>query len=165
MADAVLCVACGYHLKLGHHLATATGPEPEQHQAADDNPYASPQGAQNYRPRQPNGKAVFDLTEYGAKRAKAIVADADMWLAVWVLSCICGPVWLFLFPWYLYRLYSWYDLHTTFEELRFPNSLSPHGDLAVKFNSAYWRLMTGVVIGAIFWLILALGILREVFTV
>src|SRR5262245_25411588 len=74
--DAVLCISCGYHLKLERHLATAI--EKEARPPVDPNPYApstsiTPQGEPS-RSREPH---VADLTEAGARKAKAIVDDAD----------------------------------------------------------------------------------------
>ncbi len=147
-AGAVLCVACGYHLESDRFLATVAEPNPTA--TTDSNPYASPVVTE----RSPNEPPVFDLTEAGVRRVKAVVSDAQMVFLVILLAwCLCAPIWLVMLPWYLYRLYCWYALNAQFAELRSPNSFSPHGELAAKFKGSRGRLLVGIVAGLLFWLI------------
>jgi hypothetical protein len=107
----------------------------------------------------------FDLTDRGAARAKAVASDAGyVWAAVLVPFCcpVVGlPLFILMLPWYSYRLYCWYQLNDEFSELRYPNSLSPHGLLAANFQSAKWRLIVGVVFGVIYWAVLIVGAATE----
>lgn len=155
----VLCVACGYHLKLARQLDTVVDSEPaltpkEEPLPPDDgNPYASPRTGEPAV--QEGGVLVQDLTEAGAKRARAVVADSKS--VIWVVClawCVCAPAWFLMLPWYAYRLYCWYDLNGTFGDLRSPNALSPHGELAMKFQDARSRLLLGVIVGAVLWLLM-----------
>lgn len=155
-ANAVLCVRCGFHLKHGYHLATATGNDADALPKSDPNPYAAcavPSQQDSGAP----GEVVFDLTEYGAARAKAITADANSVIWLCLIACLCTPVWLLTLPWFAYRLYSWYDLRSIYAELRSPNSFSPHGQVAADFASAKPKLMAGVILGSFFWILLAIG--------
>ena len=148
---AVLCIACGYHLKLGRHLATSVGePRPQ----IDRNPYASPDEIEQ---RSPPGY-VADLTDEGARKAKAIVSDAEnVYAALLFAWCCCGPAWFLLLPWYGWRLYSWYKLNNQFYELRYPNGFSPHGELAGSFQDSKFKLWVGVVAGGIFFVLVLLA--------
>ena len=49
--EAVLCVACGYHLKEGLHVANITRPDADVGQASSHNPYRSPSSAPSSRVR------------------------------------------------------------------------------------------------------------------
>ena len=158
-ADAVLCVACGYHLKLEHHLATVVDRVPPR--PDDSNPFASPAAIDGESADAPRGAPYeADLTEAGARRAGAIVSEADMvyWTIGLATICfpICGILWPFLLPWYAWRLWSWRSLNARFNELRNPNGFSPHGQLAGSFQDCLPRLWVGIVAGAIFWMLFAL---------
>ena len=151
--QAVLCIACGYHLLRGHHLATALDGQREA--TPDDNPYASPAAAAANGPEVSRDKSVFDLTESGARRVKAVVSDAQMVFFVSVIAwCFCAPALIVIFPWYAYRLYCWHRLHNEFAELRNPNGFSPHGELAAKFQDARTRIWFGLIAGLAFYIIL-----------
>lgn len=159
-AGAILCVHCGYHLKLNRHLATVV--ERSSLPSVDPNPYASPAALASDEPSSRPRQAPTDLTEHGAKQAKAIVDEADMvyWIIV-VAVCCCSLLWPIILPWYGYRLWCWHRLNQRFSELRYPNSLSPHGTLAGAFQDAKLRLIVGVVVGAAMWLLLALAVLID----
>ena len=162
--QAVLCVDCGYHLKLQRHLATAV--EKSARPAIDPNPFAPPaepdvpQDAP--RIREPY---VADLTPDGARQAKAIVSDASSAYALVVLGLCCWPVWLLLFPWFGYRLWSWYGLNRQYGELRNPNGFSEHGELAVSFQDSKFRLWVGFVAGSIYWGLAVLNLLLQLATI
>ncbi len=153
--ETLLCIACGYHMTLGHHLATVV--ERQQRSKPDENPYASPAAVESSRPPLPRERPVFDLTEAGVRRASAVVSDARSVFLVIVLAwCVCAPAWLVMLPWYAYRLYCWHRLNAQFAELRSPNAFSPHGELATKFKDARTRLWIGVIAGLAFWTLLAM---------
>lgn len=146
---AVLCIGCGYHLRLGRHLATAV--DREEVPPIDLNPYASPSVLQPIQ--QPADPFVSDLTPSGARRAEAVVAEAANAYAVAAASMFCAPLAVFLFPWYSFRLWSWYRLNTQFSELRNPNSFSPHARLATAFQDAKIKLWVGWSAGLLCWLV------------
>ena len=55
-----------------------------------------------------------------------------------------------MFPWYGYRLYSWYELNRTYSELRNPTPRhSAHYSLALDFQAAKGKIWAGFIIGAI----------------
>jgi hypothetical protein len=66
-------------------------------------------------------------------------------------------MWVFMLPWYAFRLWSWHRLNSRFAELRQPNAFSPHGQLAASFRECKTRLWIGVTLGAILWVFLAIG--------
>ena len=149
--EAVLCVACGYHLKRGHHLATIV--DGLRDTTSDQNPYASSEIIESDRSREP---PVFDLTDAGARRAKAVVSDAQfVVLTILLASCVCAPAWLVMLPWYSYRLFCWHGLNSQFAELRSPNAFSPHGELAVQFKDAHGRLLIGIFASFVIWTLVA----------
>lgn len=136
---AVLCVACGYHLNLQRHLATAV--EKETPRQIDPNPFAPSAVVEptiEPRPREPH---IADLTEAGARRAKAIVDEADMvYYTIPFAWCCCQWVLPLMLPWYGWRLWSWHALNTQFYELRHPYGFSPHGELAGAFQDCKIKL-------------------------
>ena len=166
-SSAVLCVQCGFHLQLQRHLQTKIelladsqlqSPAPEPRAVASDlNPYAPPQSSQTHgAPRN------LELTEADANWARIIVSDAEYmpWLLVASLCCCTIPMPLML-PYYAYRLANWTKLDSTFSELHSPNSFSPHGQLAAKFQDARLRLILGVAFGAFFYAAaLVFGVIR-----
>ncbi|WP_425614747.1 hypothetical protein NA78x_004622 [Anatilimnocola sp. NA78] len=143
---AILCVNCGYHLKLGRHLATSVERAPEP--ALDKNPYASPAGveATDDAPRDPQ----FDLTEAGARQAAAIVAESKSIFYALGAGCCFWPIFLLVIPWYGYRLYCWSQLNSRFAELRYPNGFSSHAELAVSFQKAKRWLYVGLSLSIFF---------------
>jgi len=151
--QAVLCIACGYHLVLGHHLATNV--ERSKSTPLDQNPYASPSALDSDVPKKLSGTTVFDLTDAGARQAQAVVSEAQSVFVVVLAGLLCcAPVWMLTFPWYSYRLYCWHSLNARFAELRFPNGFSPHGEVAAKFQESRWRITVGVAVGFVFWMLL-----------
>lgn len=158
--EAALCVACGYHLTLGYFLSTSI--EQPQLPQPDDNPYAAPvpwdadERDPAMKSREPPD---FDLTEQGARRARRVVADAKrVYLAIFLTMCLCSAGWLFLLPWYAYRLRCWHQLNSEFAELRNPNSFSEYGQLAADFQEARSRLLVGLVLGLVYAAFVALFI-------
>jgi hypothetical protein len=159
--NAVLCVACGYHLKHAVQLSTSVekrseeitclseplGPEAK----IDSNPYAPPQTIDDQHGRFADGEPTLKLNERALRLAERIVSDAETHLPIMVALMCLGPLALVLFPWYGYRLYQWYTLNNTFIELREPNSLSPHVDLALRFQKAPRSLLRATFFGASIW--------------
>jgi hypothetical protein len=166
-AEAVLCVACGFHLEEQRFLSTAVERQlpPDGSQFADPagplplapaetNPYASPTIPSDIPTRiivAHDSEFVADLTPYAAKQAAAIVSDAGhVYWAIFLSLCICRIGWLVMFPWYGYRLYSWYRLNETFSELRNPTPrVSAHYSLALDFQAVKGRLWLGFIFGSI----------------
>jgi hypothetical protein len=153
--SAVLCIACGYHFALGKRLETVFERETPR---VITNPYAAP--AIDAQPARVGvgETSVFDLTESGARQAKAVVDDAGAvhWMIL-LSACICGIAWAMMLPWYGYRLYMWHRLREQFAELRQPNAFSTHAEITARFPEARVRLIVGVVFGALFWHFLAAG--------
>lgn len=149
MADgAVLCVQCGYHLKLGRKLETSAA--------------AASSGVTTIDPpvpRRPIKKIPeFDLTAGAIKEAEGLVSDAQyVWVAGLLALCFCQPIGPLLAPLYAYRLYQWRNLRNTFEELRYPNAFSPNGKLAAEFEEAQLWLKIGFWLGIGFAAAWALG--------
>jgi hypothetical protein len=164
-ANAVLCVACGYHLQKEGFLSTAverpslfadnvpTPLAPPSHPSLDTNPYASPailnESPSNFYSS--GDTFVADLTPQAAKRARVIVDDAGrVYWVIFLSLCICRIGWLLMFPWYAYRLYSWYDLNRCYSELRNPTPRhSAHYTLALDFQAAKGKIWAGFIVGAI----------------
>ncbi len=160
-SNAILCVACGYHLQLRRHLQTEiasqpTAPEPEATET-NPNPYAPPRALQTIDER-----LNLELTEADANWARVVVSDAQYmpWLLLASLCCCSIPLPLML-PYYAYRLANWTKLDARFAELHSPNSFSPHGQLAAEFQDARFRLILGIVFGAIFYVVVFIvGLIR-----
>jgi hypothetical protein len=163
--NAVLCVACGFHQQRDRFLGTVVERQPlftdnlpvqspvTVGQPVDSNPYASP-AILNENPDRFHGSGemfIADLTPEGAKRARAIVDDAGrVYWVIFLSLCICRIAWLLMFPWYGYRLYSWYVLNRTYSELRNPTPrLSAHYGLALDFQAAKGKVWAGFIVGAI----------------
>ncbi len=145
--EAVLCVACGYHRKLGQRLQTEHGEPPR----VSRNLYASPREEASEIREVKKGLPEFDLTNGAIKEAENIVSDASyVWVAGLLALCFCQPLGPFLLPLYAYRLYQWKQLRNTFEELRYPNAFSPNGKLAGEFEDAIVWLKIGLWIGVFF---------------
>jgi hypothetical protein len=157
-AGAVLCISCGFHTQLGGQLATVL--DEDAPRVVDPNPYAAPAAVGgSVRRGAKNAGPYNDLTDLGARRAEAVVRDAEaVWKVLVIALCCCSLAWPLVFPWYGFRLVSWYFLNAEFKELQFPNSFSNHGALAARFQDAKFKLWVGAIAGAIFSLLLILGI-------
>jgi hypothetical protein len=171
---AVLCVGCGYHLKLGYHLSTAV--ESPRHAPAllipselipnelipSDNPYAAPISSEGQRESGPREHPEFDLTESGAKWAQGVVSDAKSLVWLIFVSFWCGLLGVLMFPWFAFRIACWHRLNARFSELRNPNAFSTHGVLAADFQEAVPRLWIGAAFGLVYWALIAAYILARV---
>ena len=87
-----------------------------------------------------------------AKKAEAIIKDAgQFWLAI-LLCFICsgfGP--LIIGPWYIVRWVQWSSLAKRFPQLKDPNA--PPASLQKRFQGAQWKLIVGIVSGAILFVL------------
>lgn len=158
-SGAVLCVSCGYHLKLKVRLTTeyvgemdapASVPStlPESVSPQSQNPYAPFE--QSKRSVAASRHPVFDLTDEAAQQAQTIVADAQVLPWVLIASfCVCTIPILLAFPYYVNRLIQWHSLDNNFSELHQPNSFAPHGKLAAEFQDAWLRLVIGSVLSGL----------------
>lgn len=160
----MLCVACGYHLKLERHLATVVDrPEPR---AVDSNPFASPATIDAEEIPQRGEPYLADLTQAAARQAQAIVSEANMVFVTIGLALVCAPLcgimWPFMLPWYAWRLWSWRRLNSRFNELRNPNGFSPHGELAGSFQDCQYKLWVGMTAGGLFWLLMGYVFLIDI---
>lgn len=152
--NAVLCVDCGYHLQQGVHLGVSNSTGVEQPDRSDDgNPYQPPSDLVSALELDAD---LQELTPAAIRKAEAIAADGESVYLVLVGILCCGVLPAIAAPWYAYRLYSWYGMFRRYRDLRYPNSLSPNGALAVRFNDARIRLWIGLTPGLILWAILAL---------
>jgi hypothetical protein len=151
-SHAVLCVGCGFHLAKGVHLATVAEEAGRRASSSpsvptcDSNPYASPMEADNgLMPLE------SELTPEAVKTAEAIVAEARQ-TAIVVALCLftCNLAPLFVLPWYAWRLRQWHALNNRFQELREPNSFSPHAELAVNFQDAREKIRNIIVFALTF---------------
>lgn len=151
---AVLCVACGYHIQLDRHLATSVEDHTPASPTPDANPYASPQSeAHSELAGEPEG----ELPPAIVKQAEAVVFAAETLRGALLMVCCCAPLWYALLPYYGFQLWRWFQLNGNYQTLAEPNSFSPHGELAVRFQEARIRLIAGVIVGLILCGLLALG--------
>lgn len=156
--NAVLCIACGYHLGLGKRLATEV--EPVAEVRLESNPYVAPaMEAERSRPTG-NSNAVLDLDDSAARHAKAIADDAAYAITAPLVGIICAPIALIALPWFGYRLIMWHSLFNKYEELRHPNSFSPHAEVATRFRDARPQLWIGCALALVIWAVQAIALFR-----
>ena len=102
----------------------------------------------------------MDLNTADAARAGRVVRDAGV-IAVLMVLTLCVP---YLIPvivaWSLYRLYGWYNMNRRHSALRAPNSLPPHCELAVKFQSCRISLWIGALVWPIVFALYGMGLHR-----
>ncbi|MBC7853570.1 MAG: zinc ribbon domain-containing protein, partial [Pirellulaceae bacterium] len=132
---AVLCVACGYHLKTGVHLATASSgespaepptsySEPSQDRisspAINPNPYAPPLSesllAEN-NAAQANTAPLGEIPERCLRKAERIAESGASYMAAVLLILCLGPIGMLALPWYIYCLVQWYELRRQYPQL------------------------------------------------
>ncbi|MFN0020795.1 MAG: hypothetical protein ACKVP0_21255 [Pirellulaceae bacterium] len=170
---AVLCIACGYHLKHKGFLSTAierqldfsdeevSSPMFTSAEPVELNPYASP-SSPNEKTEASNTRLdafVADLTPFAVKRAERIVTSAEgvYWnLILSYVTCIGAFI---VGPLYGYFLLDWYVLYRTYSELRNPTvRRSDHYGLALDFQASKSRIWIGF-IGGMIALILVSGVM------
>jgi hypothetical protein len=119
----------------------------------DPNPYAAPQTEVAEPPR--DDRLAADLTPSAAAWAESLAKEAEArWVLLLVGLICCQPILLLMLPWYGFRLWNWHVLNASYSELRHPNSFSPHGELAARFQEAHAKLVVGMVMSAIGWVLL-----------
>lgn len=153
----MLCVECGYHTKLQRHLATSVEKEPSPAHSVDENPYASPQVDEARAKSAGQKQGEGTLPAAVVKQVEAVIRAAGTVPAALFLVCVCVPLWFAILPWYAYQLWSWFQLQDMYEELRIPNSFSPHAQLALNFQDSRRQLISGVVVGLILCGLMALA--------
>jgi hypothetical protein len=92
--NAVLCVACGYHLKHGVQLSTSVEKQSEEfarlseplgpEARIDSNPYAPPQMIDDEFGRSPDGQPTLPLDDGAVLQDESIVSDAETHLPIMV---------------------------------------------------------------------------------
>jgi hypothetical protein len=172
---AVLCVACGYHLKTGVHLATASDSttqlaRPEsftdelQRVAAiplpDSNPYAPPASGEPLEPVEPKGRAHISASKIPEEvyREAWWIAELGISFRVARFAIIAtGPACLFVLLLYAVCLARWSRLQRDYPQLLIPNGYYEHDELVERLPGLEERLKS-IVFFAIFfgvgWLIL-----------
>ena len=124
-------------------LWTSTKPFENMNDPQQPNPFAAPASASTFRPDL--GLASMDPSD--RKKLDAVVKDANQfWIAI--LFCfLCSALGLVIIgPWYLVRLLQWNRLGNTYPELR--QSTPTAGTIVQQYQSARWKLMTGLIFGA-----------------
>ncbi len=149
-ADAVICVQCGLDQQTGVHIATAFADE------ARVPPEAS--AAKRY----PIGSVDPFADDEDTALAGRIVRDAGAMLALCAFAvCVLQILTPFFAIWSLVRLAQWYRLRDRCQILRDPNSLSPHYDVAMKFNACRIRLWISFAIFTSIAVVVTLGFINK----
>ena len=120
------------------------------------NPYQAPHAV----PALPLGTgADVALPEKDLKKANAIIKDAGQFWLAGILCIFCALIGAVIVPiWYSIRLFQWHGLRKRFPALM--NIDAAPGSLSKKFQSAQWKLIVGLAIGCvIFLLVLAMLVL------
>jgi hypothetical protein len=89
------------------------------------------------------------------KKIEAVIKDANQfWLAI-VLCIFCSGIGAILIgPWYFFRLLQWGSIARAQPALLDPNV--PRGSLEQRFQSARWKLIVGICVGAFMFLLTCL---------
>lgn len=171
---AVLCVACGYHLKTGVHLATAsdsTAPlaRPESFRdelqrvvatpPSDSNPYAPPA----------SGEPLESVDSKRRARASSSKIPEEVYREAWWIAELgisfrvarfaiiaTGPACLFILLLYAVCLARWSRLQRDYPQLLIPNGYYEHDELVKRLPGLEERLKSIVflaIIFAVMWLI------------
>ena len=128
---------------------------------SDQNPYAPPI---SNPPDPPPDPAPIDLDPIDHKKLKALINDASgFWLAI-PMSILCYGCGAFALPiWYSMRLLQWRSLASKYPAL-LANRV-PRGSLQAKFKAAFWKLVLGIVVGGLLFLIIAIFFLVDYFNI
>ena len=128
---------------------------------SEENPYASP----------PVNAPVDPLEEFRIRldgpdhvKAEAIIKDAgQFWVAI-ILCVLCSLIGPIIVPiWYTVRLVQWNRLSN-----KYPDLMVAHvsrGTFQAKFQSAQWKLITGLVFGYLMLGLLTLYFVGAIFFV
>ncbi len=101
--------------------------------------------------------APSDIDPVDQKKMDAVIKDANQfWLAI-LLCFLCSAIGAILIPfWYFVRLRQWTALSRKYPLLM---TESQPGSLAAKFQACQWKLIAGIVVGAVVMLMLITFIL------
>lgn len=84
------------------------------------------------------------------KKVEAIIKDASQfWLAILICFLCSALGFVLIAPWYLVRLVQWNRFAQSHPMLLDP-AAAP-GSLGQRFQSSRWKLITGLVVGACFF--------------
>ena len=128
---------------------------------SDKNPYAPPISP---LPEPASDPAPIEFEPKDHRKIRALVSDANgFWLAI-PMSILCYGCGAFALPiWYSMRLLQWQSLANKYPAL-LANGV-PRGSLQAKFKAALWKLVLGIVVGGLLFLIIAIFFLVEYFNI
>ncbi|MCA9164044.1 MAG: zinc ribbon domain-containing protein [Planctomycetales bacterium] len=160
-AGAVLCIQCGYHLVHGRHLALVYDGDDDTNAAPADptfasNPYAAPR---TVTPPVAFIDPSAELPDSIVRAVRGISRDGGLlpWMALFGV-CVCQftlpLILVVVFPWSIGRLIQMQQLRQRFLLLRQPNSLSPHYEVAMAFQSAWQRCWLTFGACALLWIVI-----------
>lgn len=171
---AVLCVACGYHLKTGVHLATAsdsTAPlarpesfKDESHRVAatlpsDSNPYAPPASGEPLELVESKGRGRISSSKIPEEVYREAWWIAELGVSFRVARfaiILTGPACLFVLLLYAVCLARWSRLQRDYPQLLIPNGYYEHDELVNRLPGLEERLKSIVFLALVFgvgWLI------------
>ena len=125
------------------------------------NPYSAPQT----RPRldsDVDGDAL-NLDAITRKKVDAIIKDAgQFWLAILMCIFCSGLGMVIIGPWYAVRLLQWNAMSNRFPQLMVPGPR--RGSLQQKLQSAKTKLIIGMSVGAMVFVVFGLLLLGAIFS-
>lgn len=155
-ANAVLCIQCGYHLERRQQVRVETSAT-RRGNALDANPYAPTVDSESI-----DDRTQYLLDDESVRRAGAIADSAFAYstTVILVLMFMC-PFWVFAWPYAIVRFGCWCYMRRKYRELRHLNSLSPHADVAIRFDEARNRYLFAIgfplLVAAIVWLVVVVN--------
>ena len=119
---------------------------------SEPNPYAAPVAPGGHQE-----EVKYTLTPKDRAKADAVCKDAgQFWLAI-IMCIACSAIASFIIPiWFSIRLLQWTSLSNKYPELRQPGFRA--GTFGARFQSAQWKLIVGLVVGAVVFVIVVLSI-------
>ena len=92
--------------------------------------------------------ALHDLDPLVEERVEAVIKDADQfWIAILLCLLCFGFGFLLIGPWYIVRSLQWTSLAKNYPSLR--DSSAVPGSLAKRFQKSRWKLLAGMIGGAV----------------
>jgi hypothetical protein len=168
--DAKLCIDCGFHFELGEKITRGQLDSAGDNQAvvqADvpaEPPWAAFQATDRLNPYAPSAadtddtKLAWELSDEDLPKVSKVATSAiPIWISLCLTPCICFPLPALMLPMNIYRLLQWWQLYQKFENLRKPNSLSPHVELELEFQQAFLRYVVSILLGVI-WIAIFAGV-------
>ncbi|MFK8110921.1 MAG: MJ0042-type zinc finger domain-containing protein [Rubripirellula sp.] len=123
-------------------------------QSATPNPY-QPSAAPLGFPQEPNGVGI---PSEDAVKIEAVIKDAGQIVIAVLLCLLCsGFGFLIIGPWYLVRLLQWNKWAAKYPALTTPNA--PKSSLSQRFQSSRTRLIIGLAIGSLLFMLFCGGVL------